>query len=669
MKLKLSFLNILNRFEYKFILSDEKAEEAIRSEIFSVERLKQHAESLALVQTITSNPKKGYNLANRLKNNKKILLNCYHAIGKAVSKKQAITPAAEWLIDNFHIIEGQLRDISEYLPIGFYRELPKLSEGYLKDYPRVYGLSWAFVAHTDSRFDPELLTQFVRAYQNVQPLTIGELWAIAITLRVVLVENLRRLSVRILTSIQARKSADRLADQLLGLSSGMPQAITLFLQDLEVKQLKKPFLVQLIQRLRYQDPAITPTLQWINEKLAQMNLTTDEIVSLEHNNQSAANVTIRNIITSMRLISAFDWRTFFESISLVDETLRTNPVFAAMDFTSQDRYRHAIEELDRGSKYCELDIAKLVISKTEKYKAEQQLAGKPFKKKRTDPGYYLISSGRKILEKEVDFSTSLGKKILNFYISNANLGYISTILVLTFTLLFIPLFMSFEKGVSLWGLLILSVIGFFPASDIIVSLLNRFIVTVIGPRYLPRLKLSDGVPASMQTFVVMPVLLINEKTIEEHLEQLEVHYLSNPDGIVHFALLSDWKDSETESCPDRKSVLDIAARGIEQLNSRHSALPNGYKRFFLFHRKRMWNPGENKWMGWERKRGKLHEFNRLLRNSSDTTYITEPFVVPMDIKYVITLDADTRMPMGMVNHLVGTMGHPLNRPYQIGRAS
>ncbi len=663
MKLKPSFLNIINRFEYQSILSDEKAEEPIRSEIFSIERLKQHAESLALTQVVTSNPKKGYSLAERLKNNKKILLDCYHTIGKAVSEKQAITPAAEWLIDNFHIIEGQLRDISEYLPIGFYKELPKLSEGYLKDYPRVYGLSWAFIAHTDSRFDPELLTQFVRTYQHIQPLTIGELWAIAITLRVVLVENLRRLSVRILSSMQARKSADRLADELLGLSSDMPQAVAIFLQDLEVKQLKKPFLVQLIQRLRYQDPTVTPTLQWINEKLTQMNLTADEIVSLEHNNQSAANVTIRNIITSMRLISAFDWRTFFESISLVDETLRTNSVFAAMDFTSQDRYRHAIEELSRGSKYSEIDIAKLVISKIEKYKTEKQLTGKPAEEKKTDLGYYLISSGRRILENKINFSPSLGKKILNFYISNANLGYISTILILTFTLLFIPLFISFEKGVSLWGLLILSIIGLFPASDIIVPLLNRFVVTVVGPRYLPRLKLSDGVPVSMQTFVVMPVLLINKETIEEHLEQLEVHYLSNPNGMVYFGLLSDWKDSDTESCSEDKELLDIAARGIEQLNFRHSTLPDGYKRFFLFHRKRMWNLGENKWMGWERKRGKLHEFNRLLRSASDTTYITELSTVPKDIKYVLTLDADTRMPMGMVSHLVGTMGHPLNRPY------
>lgn len=627
--------------------------------------MKQHAESLALVQSVTSNPKKGYNLAKRLKNNKKILLDCYHAIGKVVSKKQTITPAAEWLIDNFHIIEGQLRDINEHLPIGFYKQLPKLSEGYLKDYPRVYGLSWAFVAHTDSRFDPELLIQFVQAYQHIQPLTIGELWAIAITLRVVLVENLRRLSVRILSSMQARKSADRLADELLGLSSGIPEDLTVFLQDLEVKQLKKPFLVQLIQRLRYQDPAVTPTLQWINEKLAQMDLTTDEIVSLEHNNQSAANVTIRNIITSMRLISAFDWRTFFESISLVDKTFRTNPVFAEMDFTSQDRYRHAIEELDRGSKYSELDIANLVIAKIEKYKSEQQLADKPIEEKKTDPGYYLISSGRKLLEEEINFSPSFRKKILNFYVSNANLGYISTILVLTFALLFIPLFISFQNGVPLWGLLILSVIGVFPASDITISLLNRLVVTTVGPRYLPRLKLSNGVPASMQTFVVMPILLINEETIKEHLEQLEVHYLSNPDGMVHFALLSDWKDSAIENCPEDKELLDIAIRGIEQLNLTHNTLVNKQKRFFLFHRKRVWNKGENKFIGWERKRGKLHEFNRLLRDASDTTYIKlndEPLIVPKNIKYVITLDADTRMSMGTVSQLVGTMGHPLNRP-------
>lgn len=666
-----SFLSLLNRFEYKFIFSDEKTEEPIRSEIFSLERLKQHAESLALTQTVTNNPKIGYNLAERLKDNRKIFSDCYHTIGKAVNEKQAITPAAEWLIDNFHIVEGQLRDISEHLPIGFYKELPKLSEGHLKGYPRVYGLSWAFVAHTDSRFDPELLTQFVKAYQNVQPLTIGEIWAIAITLRVVLVENLRRLSVRILSSMQARKSADLLADELLGLSTGsIPETLEVYLKGFEGKQLRKSFLVHLIQRLRYHDPAVASTMQWVHKKLAEMNLTADEIVALEHNNQSAANVTVRNIITSMRLISAFDWRTFFESISLADDTLNINPVFAAMDFTSQDRYRHAIEELNKGSKCSELDITKLVILKTEQYKTEQQLSGEPVEEKKTDPGYHLISTGRKALEKEIQFNPSLGSKILDFYISNAKFGYLSTILLFACILLFIPIYFSFLSGVSLFGILLLSIFGFFPASDIAVPLLNKIVAKFAKPAYLPRLKLIDGVPASMKTFVVVPILLIDKETIEEHIEQLEVHYLSNPGGVVHFALLSDWKDSITECCSGDDELLNIAKKGIEQLNSTHGSLENGQKRFFLFHRKRMWNQSENKWMGWERKRGKLEEFNGLLRGASNTTYISLDSEIPKDVKYVITLDADTRMPMGMVSQLVGTMAHPLNKPTfdpQLGR--
>src|SRR5438552_3013484 len=274
-------------------------EEPIRAELFGVERLEQHAESLAAAQPVMSELEKGRRLLPRVEDNGRVLREAYRAIAKAIREDRAITPAAEWLVDNFHIVDEQLREIRDDLPAGFYWQLPKLTEGPLAGYPRVYGIAWAFVAHTDSRFDPETLRRFVRAYQRIQPLTIGELWAIAITLRVVLVENLRRLSVRILSSMQARKSADRLADGLLGLSSGVPEAIAIFLQDLEVKQLKKPFLVQLLQRLRYQDQAVTPTLKWINEKLAQMKLTADEIVSIEHNNQSAANVTIRNIITSM----------------------------------------------------------------------------------------------------------------------------------------------------------------------------------------------------------------------------------------------------------------------------------------------------------------------------------------------------------------------------------
>ena len=273
------------------------------------------------------------------------------------ARSAPITPAAEWLVDNYHIVDEQLREIHDDLPSGYYRELPKLAEGHLQGYPRVYGLAWAFVAHTDSRFDPEMLRRFVRAYQRVQPLTIGELWAVAITLRVVLVENLRRLAERIVHERAARQEADAVADRLLGLGGRSIEPAATVLRRFEGAPLATAFAVQLVQRLRDQDPVVTPALRWLEEHLAAQGTTADEIVRVEHQRQAAMNVTVRNVITSMRLISAFDWAEFFESVSLVDAILWTDKGFAAPDFVTRDRYRRAIEELSRCSPHDEREVA------------------------------------------------------------------------------------------------------------------------------------------------------------------------------------------------------------------------------------------------------------------------------------------------------------------------
>ncbi len=254
----------------------------------------------------------------------------YRAIGKAIREEHAITPAAEWLVDNFHIVEEQIREIHDDLPRGFYRQLPKLAEGPLEGYPRVFGVAWAFVAHTDSRFDPQTLCRFVRAYQRVQPLTIGELWAVAITLRIVLVENLRRATEQIEGSRAARQEADALADRLLGIGSRQVEPVETALRRFEQTPLPTAFAVQLVRRLRDQDPAVTPSLRWLDERLAAQGTTADEIVREEHQRQGASNVTVRNVITSMRLMSAVDWAEFFESVSLVDAVLRASSDFAAL---------------------------------------------------------------------------------------------------------------------------------------------------------------------------------------------------------------------------------------------------------------------------------------------------------------------------------------------------
>src|SRR5881409_3568389 len=208
-------------------IARQSPEDPIRAELFGIERLEQHAESLAAAQAVMRQPRRGRRLLQRVEHNGRVLRESYRVIANAIREERAITPAAEWLVDNFHVVDEQLREIRDDLPPGFYRKLPKLLEGPLAGYPRVYGIAWAFVAHTDSRLDPESLRRFVRAYQRVQPLTIGELWAVAITLRVVLVENLRRLAESIVRGRAARQEADLLADELLGVraDSEGPRAI------------------------------------------------------------------------------------------------------------------------------------------------------------------------------------------------------------------------------------------------------------------------------------------------------------------------------------------------------------------------------------------------------------------------------------------------------------
>ena len=261
----------------------------------------------------------------------------------------------------------------------------------------MFGVAWAFVAHTDSRFDPEALRRFTVAYQRVQPLTIGELWALAITLRVVLVENLRRMAERMVRSREARREADALADRLLG--PGGQSAILPALRQLEKAPLEMAFAVQLAQRLRDLDPKVGPMLQWLDQRLALAGTNADEIIRAEHQEQGAMSVSVRNIITSMRLISAFEWREFFENVSLVDEILREIPPYADVDFATRDNYRHAIEDLARGSKYSEIEVAQRVLQRVERRSraaaAESPESAQPDAARQTEAGYYLISRGRR----------------------------------------------------------------------------------------------------------------------------------------------------------------------------------------------------------------------------------------------------------------------------------
>ena len=550
------------------------------------------------------------------------------------------------------------------------------------------GLAWAYIAHTDSRFDPESLRRMVRAYQAVEPLTIGELWAIAISLRILLVENLRRISEEIVRSRAARQRADELADRLLGLGPDGPE-IGPTSRRLSPAALPTAARVQLFQRLRDQDPAVTPAVRWLEELLAAQGTTAEEMVRLEHQRQATMNVTVRNVIMSMRLISWFDWAEFVESVSAVDEVLRAGSRFAEMDFATRDRYRHAIEVLARGAGRTEIEVAREAVAMAAESAApeagagaegasapgaevqiaahEQEapdLAAPEQATHRQDPGYFLIADGRLELERALGARVPLGVRLRRAYIRTATASYLGTITIVTAVLLAVPLALSWYLGAAGLGIVLVAILALAPASDLAISLVNWAVTNVLGPKALPRLDLDDGVPSSLRTLVVVPMLLTSEAEAVAQVSGLEVHYLANRDGDVRFALLSDWLDAPTEHDPGDDELLAATAAAIDRLNERHGEAPGGGARFLLFHRGRRWNESEGRWIGWERKRGKLGELNALLRGSTTTGIMTTgrpSSVPPADVRYVVTLDADTRLPRGAVGRLVGTIAHPLNR--------
>lgn len=657
-KLKSSILGTITRPN-----ASRAIEAIIRAELFSAERLEQHGQSLAAAQNIAPTSGIGRPLARRLRDNGRVLLEAYRTMAEATREDDPITPAAEWLVDNFHVVEAQIREIKDDLPPAFYRQLPKLADGPLEGFPRVFGLAWAFVAHTDSRFDAEMLCRFVHAYQGVQPLTIGELWAIAITLRIVLVENLRRLAERIVARRAARREADHLADRLLGIDTWKAESEEIVLNRLSKTPLPTAFAVQLVQRLRDQDPKVTPALLWLDDRLSAQGTSADEIVREEQQRQGANNVTVRNIITSMRLISAVDWPELFERMSLVDATLRAGSDFAEMDFPTRDLYRRAIEELARGSTHSELDVARRALEAAKRVGNDPQQDDDPSDARKRNPGYYLIAKGRRAFEKELGFRVPVKEWLARANAIVGIAGYLGVIAIASASIVALTLYWGIEPGHP-WALLLFALVALIPVSDMVMALVNYGATNRFGATILPGLELRVGVPSDLRTMIVVPTLLTTRAALEEQIERLEVHYLASSDGDLYFALLSDWTDSATESAPDDDDLLNAAVEGIAHLNRTYGPAPSG-QRFLLLHRRRLWNEAQGQWIGWERKRGKLHELNRLLRGAADTTFLALSGslpVVPSAVRYVITLDGDTRLPRGAAKRLIGKMAHPLNRP-------
>ncbi|MDQ5850155.1 MAG: cyclic beta 1-2 glucan synthetase, partial [Pseudomonadota bacterium] len=302
------------------------SESPLRSELYSADQMEQHGRTLAGAHPLgPGHPRDG--LLARLAGNEAVLIGTGDVL-KAAASGQRIAPAGEWLLDNFYLIEEQVRTAQRHLPRAYSRELPRLLEGPSAGLPRVYDIALEAIAHGDGRVDLESLRRFVAAYQTVAPLKLGELWAIPIMLRLALLENLRRVASRLAAATTERTRAGAWADQMLAIAANDPKSLVLVIADMARSNppMVSSFVAELARRLQGQSTALALPLTWIEQRLAESGATIEQLVQAETQEQAADQVSMSNSIGSLRLLGATDWREFVEAMSVVERTLREDPV-------------------------------------------------------------------------------------------------------------------------------------------------------------------------------------------------------------------------------------------------------------------------------------------------------------------------------------------------------
>jgi cyclic beta-1,2-glucan synthetase len=645
-------------------LRHQRDTELLRAELFSIEQLKRHAVTLAGQHVIDPRPGPD-RLLPRLADNDRVLLAAYDVVTAVATQGQRIVPAEAWLLDNFYLIEQQITLARRHLPRGYSRQLPRLAAGPSAGFPRIYDLALELISHMDGRVDSDNATQFIAAYQSVEPLKLGELWAFPIMLQLALLENLRRVGVRIAKRREERDAAITWADRMLEAAETEPKQLIQLLAEFAHADvpLTASFVEEFYDRLQAQGPAMAFVQTWVEHKLLEQGVTAAGLSEAAGRTAAADQISIANSIGSLRFIGAMDWKQYVESLSVVEQILREDPMamYASQDFATRDRYRHVIEDVARRSTCSEMAVAREAVALARAAATQEGTHDRS-----AHVGYYLVAQGRPKLERAVDcrlsWKSRVGRVCRQFRLPL----YLGPILLVTLisTAAALTLIGFAAGGVHaddwrIWLLALPLIIG---ASALAVPLVNLLVTLVLQPHALPRLDFSTGIPDRHRTMVIVPTLLTKPQDVDDLLEAMEIRYLGNRDPNLFFALLTDFADASEPTLPDEQALLEYARAEVDALNATYREDRTCI--FYLFHRPRVWNPFERVWMGYERKRGKLEQFNARLRGEAQMAFsdIVGDQSLLGSIQYVITLDTDTQLPRDAARTLVGNLAHPLNRP-------
>lgn len=635
----------------------------LRAELFGVVQMEEHGKILAKFHKVRTGKSKDLLLA-RLADNEIILNEAGSMLTVALKEGRQISPAAEWLLDNFYLIEEQIRTAKRHLPKGYSKELPCLASATSESHPRVYDIALQTIAHGDGRIDPEGLSRFVAAYQHVTALTLGELWAIPIMLRLALIENLRRIAARLVANRINSNLADSWADQMMETVDKDPSGLILLVADMARSNppMVGSFVAELARRLQGQGPALSLPLTWIAPRLSELGLTVEQLIQIEGQQKAADQVSISNSIASLRLLGKMDWREFVETMSVVEKILLRDPndAYRLMDFSTRDCYRHVIERISRRSALSEVQVAEQAI-----FLAEQAAIAHGKDANVAHIGYFLIDAGLSQLELAIPMKFSMIEKVGRACKKSPLLIYLGAMSLLSLLIIIGIVTKNKIDAVPDNQLIVLTLLSLLGVSQLAVGLVNWAVTIIVTPRQLPRLDFSNGVTPACKTLVAVPTMLISPENVDNLCEALEVRFLANRDDHIYYCLLTDFLDAPTETTESDAVLLLQVRKNIEQLNEKYRS--SGGDKFYLFHRARSWNAQEKIWMGYERKRGKLAALNHFLRNEKINPFACvvgelenlSSTICP--VKYVITLDTDTQLPRDSARQFIATIAHPLNQ--------
>ena len=642
--------------------SDELLVGPIRGELLGADHLASRARAVARGQKLVVGrlPLRPARLLARLSETRRILTDARARLIAAAAADLDAGPAAEWLLDNYHVVQEHLQEVRASLPGDYYRELPELASGGLTGYPRVYEIAISLISHTEARVDLDNVDLFVESFQSVTPLSVGELWAMPAMLRIGLIESVRRMTLRTMQRLDEIELAGKWAARILSANDRGGAELRAALKDFSEADhsLTPNFVSRFLQSLR-QAEGSSPPLIWLEQWMRDAGVSPENAVAHSTQRLALTQIMMANSITSLRDIGRRDWRLFVEHQSVMEAALRKDPsgFYPLMTFATRDRYRHVVERICKRTNHREASVASWAVDLARK---SFEASGSTSDPRWSHVGYYLVDDGLSELERMANYKPKIGERIERWVHSHPNLIFVGGLALCTMlAIMAVLIFIEPDARASIWLVLFFA---FFPALDISVIVVNQLVTTWLPPRVLSRLDLHEhGVPAEYRTAVVIPTLFGTVDDVNEALENLEVQFLANREAHLQFGILSDFTDADAEVQPTDSDIVEAAVAGIHSLNQRHSR--GEADEFFLLHRSRKWNEQQGVWMGWERKRGKLFDFNLLLRDGDQGSFSvnTAEAASLRGIRYVITLDADTVLPPDAAPSLVGAMAHPLNR--------